>query len=216
MTTDPATNPASGSPAPVPLWNIANVLTMVRILMVPVFIVLFLQGTTGAQVAATLVFAAAAATDKLDGTLARRHGLVTNFGKLADPIADKALVISALVLLSMDGLLWWWVTIVIIVRELGITLLRFVMMRRAVMAASKGGKTKTVLQIAFILMLLVPWDGFLTGALVDVILLVALVVVLLALAVTVLTGVDYVVKAVQIASSGRRADADDRQSFEGG
>ncbi|MFC7405307.1 CDP-diacylglycerol--glycerol-3-phosphate 3-phosphatidyltransferase [Georgenia alba] len=205
MTTE-TTRDAAG-PSPVPLWNIANVLTMIRIVLVPVFIVLFLQDTTAMRVAAAVVFAVAAATDKLDGTLARRRGLVTNFGKLTDPIADKALVISALVLLSADGLLPWWATIVIIVRELGITLLRFLMVRRAVMAASRGGKLKTVLQIIFILMLLLPWQGFLPNAVVDAILLVAFLVVLLAVAVTVVTGLDYVVKALRIVrGQGRERD----------
>ena len=145
------------------MWNIANVLTMVRIALVPVFVWLFLQGNDGTRLAATIVFSIAAITDKIDGDLARSRNLVTNFGKIADPIADKALVISAFVMLSSAGAMPWWVTIVIVVRELGITLLRFVMIRRSVMAASKGGKLKTVLQMTFIIGLLMPWHLFLPG-----------------------------------------------------
>ncbi|WP_248259052.1 CDP-diacylglycerol--glycerol-3-phosphate 3-phosphatidyltransferase [Georgenia sp. EYE_87] len=208
MTTDPATTPAgAGQPAPVPLWNVANILTMARILMVPVFVYLFLQNTFETRLWATVVFALAAATDKLDGSLARSRGLVTDFGKITDPIADKALVISALVLLSADGLLPWWVTVVIIVRELGITVLRFFMIRRAVMAASKGGKLKTTLQIAFILLLLVPWDGMFSNGVVDAIAVVTWIVVLVAVAVTVITGIDYVVQAARISAAAEDDDA---------
>ena len=131
------------SSADVPVVNIANALTVVRLILVPVFIVMVLHGNDMGMLLATLVFTVAALTDKLDGYLARRLNLITNFGKLADPIADKALTMSALVLLSYLGQLWWWVTIVIIVRELGITFMRMAMVRKgAVMAASKGGKLK--------------------------------------------------------------------------
>nr|NLD40064.1 CDP-diacylglycerol--glycerol-3-phosphate 3-phosphatidyltransferase [Actinomycetales bacterium] len=117
---------------------------MTRILMVPVFVWLFLLDGTSWRLVAAGVFLVAALTDRLDGYLARSRGLITDLGKLLDPIADKALVISALLLLSWDGLVPWWVTVLILVRELGITLLRMVMRRRAVMAASQGGKLKTV------------------------------------------------------------------------
>ena len=143
-------------------------------------------------------------TDKLDGDIARARGLITSFGKIADPIADKLLTGAAFVVLSMLGELWWWVTVVILVREWGITLLRFVVIRYGVMAASKGGKLKTVLQTVALLLLLLPlvplvgawwpWLGWIAmGA---------------ALVVTVVTGVDYVVKAVQLrrrALAGRNA-----------
>jgi CDP-diacylglycerol---glycerol-3-phosphate 3-phosphatidyltransferase len=199
VTTNPQTAPSgAGEPTDVPLWNIANVLTMLRIVMVPLFAVLLLQDTTTMRLWSAVVFAVAAATDKLDGYLARSRGLVTNFGKLADPIADKALVLTALVLLSLDGSLAWWVTIVIIVRELGITVLRFFMKRRAVMAASKGGKLKTTLQVAFILLLLVPWDQLLPSGVADVINVVTVVLVLVTVAVTVITGLDYLLQAVRI------------------
>ncbi|MBD8060813.1 CDP-diacylglycerol--glycerol-3-phosphate 3-phosphatidyltransferase [Oceanitalea stevensii] len=185
----------------VPLWNLANVLTMVRVALVPVFAVLMLGDSTASRVAATVVFLAAAATDKLDGHIARSRGLVTNFGKIADPIADKALVIAALLLLWTEGTIPWWVPVVIIVRELGITALRFVMVRRAVMAASNGGKLKTVLQIVFITAYLIPWESLLPQAAADVLLVCAWWVMLLAVLVTVVTGLDYVVRAVRIAQS---------------
>ena len=187
--------------AAVPLWNLANILTMVRVLLVPVFAVLFLGDTTATRFAATAVFLAAAITDRLDGQIARSRGLVTNFGKIADPIADKALVLTALVLLSIDGLVPWWVTIVVIVRELGITLLRFLMIRRSVIAASNGGKLKTVLQLVFIIAFLVPWHALLPDSAADVLLTVVWWVMMLAVAVTVVTGLDYVVRAV---ASARR------------
>ncbi|WP_341360596.1 CDP-diacylglycerol--glycerol-3-phosphate 3-phosphatidyltransferase [Georgenia sp. M64] len=202
MTNPPATTPAQ----PVPLWNIANVLTMLRIVLVPVFAWLFLLDGDAARLWSTAVFAVAAATDKLDGHLARSRGLVTDFGKLADPIADKALVITALVLLSVDGLLPWWVTVVIVVRELGITALRSYLKRRDyVMAASRGGKLKTTLQVAFILMLLVPWQAFVPSGVADFVDLLAWIVVLATVAVTLLTGIDYVVKALQIVRGQERA-----------
>lgn len=184
-----------------PLWNIANILTMLRLVLVPVFVWLFLQGNSASRLAATIVFLVAAITDRLDGQLARSRNLITNFGKIADPIADKALVVSALILLAWAGNMPWWVTIVIIVRELGITLLRFVMIRRSVMAASKGGKLKTVLQMVFIVGLLMPWPliPFLGETGVVALQMTSLVIMYAALAVTVVTGIQYCVDAWKIA-----------------
>ncbi len=183
----------------VPVLNIANVLTVVRILLVPVFIYLFLRGDTTSQIWATITFMIAAATDQLDGHLARSRGLITDFGKLADPIADKALVIAALALLSATGLVPWWVTILIVVRELGITVLRFFMVSRSVMAASRGGKVKTVLQMLFITLMLVPWTGLGLGGFGHTMVTVAEVIMWAALAVTVVTGLEYCVSAWRIA-----------------
>jgi CDP-diacylglycerol---glycerol-3-phosphate 3-phosphatidyltransferase len=189
----------SGSVVPsAPLWNIANIVTMARIVLVPVFAALYLVGTTTADVAAAAVFVVAALTDRLDGYLARSRGLVTDFGKIADPIADKALTMTALVLLSAGGTVPWWVTIVIIVRELGITILRFILVRRAVIPASSGGKLKTVLQLVFIAMLLVPWADLVPAGLASAIDLVARLVMLAAVIVTVITGIDYVRRARRI------------------
>ena len=187
-------NSSSGN---VPVLNIANVLTVIRILMVPLFIWLLLSddGQDGLyRWLAVATFAVAIYTDKLDGDLARSRGLITDFGKIADPIADKLLIGSALVMLSALGELWWWVTIVILVREIGITVLRFVVIRYGVMAASRGGKLKTVIQTLAIFLLLLPlttWLGawaWWIGA----------VVMAAAVVVTVVTGVDYIIQAVKL------------------
>jgi hypothetical protein len=181
-------------PAP-PNFNIANVLTVIRLILVPVFIWLMLLPGVKAQVWAFAVFAVASATDKLDGTLARRLNLVTDFGKLADPIADKALVLSAFILLSLHWSVFWAVTIPVLVRELGITLMRLVLARRGrVMPASRGGKLKTVTQIALILLLLIPWEALVPTAW-SVVRIVAIVLSVLVVCITVFTGVDYVRQA---------------------
>ena len=198
----PVSNPfpqGSPSPAQAPLVNIANALTVLRLILVPVFIWLMLRQGGVMRLAATVVFIVAAFTDRLDGQLARSWNLVTSFGKIADPIADKALTLSAFVLLSVAGRLWWWITLVIIVRELGITLLRLVMLRRAVMAASRGGKLKTVLQILGIVGLLTPWTMILPAGAAGAVTVLAYLIVAGALVVTVVTGVDYIVQALRIA-----------------
>ena len=184
---DVATAPVAPQASP---WNVPNALTVLRILMVPVFGSLLL--THGGEDAgwrwwATVVFVVAIATDWVDGYLARRDGLITDFGKLMDPIADKALTGTALVGLSIVGALPWWITVVILVREVGITLMRFVVIRRGVIPASKGGKLKTVLQALAITLLLVPVGGLL-GTL-------GMWVAYAAVVVTVVTGVDYVWQA---------------------
>ena len=188
-----------------PLLNIANVLTVLRLLLVPVFIWLSLLPGDRARLAAVVVFVVAAFTDRLDGQLARSWGLVTSFGKIADPIADKALTLSAFVLLSVNQRLWWWVTILIVVRELGITVMRFFMLRRAVMAASRGGKIKTTLQMVGLVGLLTPWSMLLLPAgLAAFLTKTAYVIVAAALIVTVVTGLDYVREAMRLSrQSGR-------------
>ena len=198
----PVSNPIpQGSPAPAqaPLVNIANALTVLRLILVPVFIWLMLRQGGVMRLAATVVFIVAAFTDRLDGQLARSWNLVTSSGKIADPLADKALTLPAFVLLSVAGRLWWWITLVIIVRELGITLLRLVMLRRAVMAASRGGKLKTVLQILGIVGLLTPWTMILPAGAAGAVTVLAYLIVAGALVVTVVTGVDYIVQALRIA-----------------
>ncbi|HEX2316874.1 MAG TPA: CDP-diacylglycerol--glycerol-3-phosphate 3-phosphatidyltransferase [Thermomonospora sp.] len=188
---DPAADPAAASPDPVTpaappsVYNVANLLTMLRIVLVPVFVwTLFMDGD-GWRIAAFAVFAAASVTDKIDGDLARRYGLVTDFGKIADPIADKALTGAALVGLSVLGELWWWVTVVILVREIGVTVLRFVVIRYGVIPASKGGKLKTLLQVLAIGLYIMPgpFDPLRWA------------VMAAAVVVTVVTGLDYVVQA---------------------
>ena len=140
-------------------WNIANYLTVFRLFLVPVFGWLLLVDdgqNAGYRWAAFGVFAVAMITDRIDGDLARSRGLVTNFGKVLDPIADKALVTMALVGLSIIGEVWWWVTVVVLVREWGITAVRFWVIRHGVMAAGRGGKVKTLLQTFGIGFFLIP------------------------------------------------------------
>ncbi|KQN98690.1 MULTISPECIES: CDP-diacylglycerol--glycerol-3-phosphate 3-phosphatidyltransferase [unclassified Arthrobacter] len=194
----------NSSPTPaVPVLNIANVLTVVRILLVPFFIWFLLLDDGGGGLfrwLAVATFAVAIYTDKLDGDLARSRGLITDFGKIADPIADKLLIGSALILLSVLGELWWWVTIVILVREIGITLLRFAVIRYGVMPASRGGKLKTVVQTVAILLLLVPLQALLG----DWAWWVAAAVMAAALVITVVTGVDYILQAIRLRARARR------------
>ena len=140
-----------------PLFNIANVLTVIRLVLVPVFFCLVWTDSDPRRWWGWAVFAVAAFTDKLDGYLARSRNLITDFGKLADSIADKALIIAALLLLSVHGYLWWWVTVVFIVRELGITAMRMNMRHIKVMAAGRGGKVKMFAQSMGIAGLLIPW-----------------------------------------------------------
>ena len=189
-----------------PLLNVANALTVLRLLLVPVFIWLSLLPGDRAGLAAVVVFVVAAFTDRLDGQLARSRGLVTSFGKIADPIADKALTLSAFVLLSVNHRLWWWVTILIVVRELGITVMRFFMLRRAVMAASRGGKIKTTLQMVGLVGLLTPWSTLLPAGLAEFLTKAAYVVVAAALIVTVVTGLDYVREAMRLSRQNGSSD----------
>ncbi|UJP38720.1 CDP-diacylglycerol--glycerol-3-phosphate 3-phosphatidyltransferase [Cellulomonas palmilytica] len=184
------------SPAPQPTWNLANVLTVARVLLVPVFVwALLAEGgeSVGYRLLAAGVFAVAAVTDRIDGWYARRTGQVTDFGKLLDPIADKLLIGAALVVLSALGELPWWVTVVILVRELGITVMRFFLLRYVVLPASRGGKLKTVLQSFAIGLYVLP-----LFAMPDAVEVVAAVVMAAALVVTVVTGLDYVRAAVRI------------------
>lgn len=185
-------------------FNLPNVLTVARLVLVPVFIWLMFMPGPSWRWAALIVFMVAAATDKLDGTLARSWNLVTDFGKLADPIADKSLVIAALVLLSWEGTLPWWVTAVIILRELGITVLRFFMLKIAVIPASKGGKLKTVLQMLMITLMLVPWDNVLASSGLTVMAWTIWVIMWLAVAVTVITGLDYLWGAWKLARDANK------------
>lgn len=145
----------------VPLFNIANVLTVLRLVLAPIFIFAFLDSAVSRRWIAVAIFFVAALTDKLDGYLARRYNLITNFGKLTDAIADKVLIISALLLLSFHGMLWWWVTILFIVRELGITTMRMGMRKIKVMAAGAGGKIKMFAQSLAIGGIILPWSEFL-------------------------------------------------------
>lgn len=177
----------------VPLHNPANVLTGVRVVLVPVFVlfVIFAEMTDPEwRIAACATFLLASATDWADGWIARRYELVTSFGKIADPIADKALTGAALVLLSAYEQLSWWVTGLILVREWGITLMRLWVIRYGVIPASRGGKLKTALQITAIAWMLFPMPSPLD--------LVGDVTMVAALLVTMITGFDYVLQAIRL------------------
>ena len=187
-------------PRPVSLYNPANMLTAARIVLVPVFVAFVIaseMAESGWRILACLTFCVASATDFADGWIARRFELVTSFGKVADPIADKALTGSALVLLSAYDRLSWWVTGLILLREWGVTALRFWVIRYGVIAASRGGKLKTALQIAAIAWFLwpvpEPFDLVGTG------------LMLAALIVTVVTGADYVLQALRLRRRAEQA-----------
>jgi CDP-diacylglycerol---glycerol-3-phosphate 3-phosphatidyltransferase len=185
--------------ATVSIWNIANALTLLRLALVPVFLFALFHGDGDDalwRVLAWVAFAVASVTDRVDGEIARRRGIVTDFGKIADPIADKALIGAALVGLSLLDELAWWVTVVVIVREVGITLLRFFVIRHGVMPASRGGKVKTMLQAVGIGLLVLPLGGVLHA--------VALLIMYVAVLVTVVTGVDYVARAVRLRRTSER------------
>lgn len=191
------------------IWNLPNILTMLRIVLVPFFVWFLLVDAPGLvsgngiwRWAAALTFAVAIYTDKLDGDIARSRGLITDFGKIADPIADKLLTGSALVMLSLLNELPWWITIVILVREWGITGLRFFVIRYGVIPASRGGKLKTVVQTVAILLYVIPLASLAPwlGA-------VAFLVMIAAVLITVWTGAQYVVEALKLRASGRRANS---------
>jgi CDP-diacylglycerol--glycerol-3-phosphate 3-phosphatidyltransferase len=182
-------------------WNIANALTVLRLALVPVFLVLLFHddGDDAVwRVLAWVVFAVASVTDRIDGELARRRGLVTNFGVIADPIADKALIGAALIGLSLLDELPWWITVVILVREVGVTLLRFFVIRHGVMPASRGGKAKTLLQAVAIGLLVLPLGGILEDL--------AMLIMYAAVVVTVVTGADYVQRALRLRRTSPRAE----------
>ncbi|GAB3386272.1 CDP-diacylglycerol--glycerol-3-phosphate 3-phosphatidyltransferase [Humibacter soli] len=193
---------ASASTAPGN-FNLPNIITVVRIILAPVFFWLLLAdgGDDGVmRWIATAIFIIAIATDGVDGAIARRRGLVTDLGKILDPIADKLLTSGALVCLSILGELWWWVTIVIVVREVGITVWRMVELSRGnVVPAGSGGKLKTVAQAVAISFALAPlwtifgdWIFWLNWALMGI-----------ALVLTVWSGLSYLWEAYRLAQSKR-------------
>ena len=179
----------------VPITNIANLLTGLRLVLVPVFLLFLFAGDgheTSGRITAFIVFAVAVLTDRLDGALARQHGLITEFGKLADPIADKMLIGAALLGLSALGDLPWWVTVVILVREVGITMLRIAVLSRAVIAARHRGKLKKLVHAVAIGLFVLPLHNWS-----PVWLTTAWWVMGAAVVLTVVTGIDYVVSAVR-------------------
>jgi len=195
----PVTNRKEPQPS---AWNLPNAVTVLRLFLVPLLAWLLLRedgADDASRVGAFLTFAGAMVTDKIDGDLARRRGLVTDFGKIADPIADKALTGTAFVGLSLLGELPWWVTIVVLVRELGVTALRFVVIRHGVLPAGRGGKVKTALQGLALGLYLLPlpdaWHP------------VEVTAMAVAVVVTVVTGLDYVAQAVRLRQTSERTAA---------
>jgi CDP-diacylglycerol--glycerol-3-phosphate 3-phosphatidyltransferase len=170
------------------LVNTANALTVTRLALVPVFAACLVAGGPAGRYAALAAFVTASVTDLLDGLIARSRGLVTDFGKIADPVADKALTGAALVTLSALGELAWWVTALVLAREIGVTGLRFWVLRHGVIAASRGGKLKTAVQAVAIMLYVLPLP---LGAARPVVMAVAVVV-------TLITGADYVVRAARL------------------
>src|ERR1700753_442437 len=162
-TTPPSGTASSAASARRSNWNLPNFITIVRILLAPVFVWMLLtdNGADGAlRWWAAVLFILAIATDGLDGHIARSRGLVTELGKLLDPIADKVLIGGALIALSILGELPWWGTVIIMVRDVGITVMRFALIRTGVIAASRGGKIKTWSQSVAITVALAPFWVF--------------------------------------------------------
>ncbi|MFJ4541335.1 CDP-diacylglycerol--glycerol-3-phosphate 3-phosphatidyltransferase [Streptomyces tibetensis] len=192
------------------VWNIANLLTMLRLVLVPAFVALMLAdgGYDPAwRSLAWAAFAVAMITDLFDGHLARTYNLVTDFGKIADPIADKAIMGAALICLSALGDLPWWVTGVILGRELGITLLRFLVIRYGVIPASRGGKLKTLTQGVAVGMYVLALTGWLATL--------RWWVMAAAVVLTVVTGLDYVKQAIVLRRQGiaeRKAALEEKEA----
>nr|WP_224760696.1 CDP-diacylglycerol--glycerol-3-phosphate 3-phosphatidyltransferase [Salinibacterium sp. ZJ450] len=176
-------------------WNVPNAITVLRILMIPLFVWMLLldDGQDGAlRWWAAVVFIVAIATDGIDGYIARRYNLVTDLGKLLDPIADKGLTGAALICLAILAELPWWVVVLVLVREIGITVWRFVELRKGlVIPASRGGKLKTLAQAVAISLALLPlwtvfgdWVHWLNG-----------ITMTIAVLLTVLSGLDYLIQS---------------------
>ena len=189
----------AGDPVGTSRWaTLPNFLTLIRLLLVPVLAVLLLaeDGADPAlRWAATAVFVIAALTDLADGEIARRSGTVTTLGKIADPVADKALTGVALIGLSILGALPWWVTIIILGREIAVTVLRFVVIRHGVIPASRGGKVKTVAQVIAIALYLAP-----LGEWADPLRIITMGI---AVVLTIVTGIDYAMRAWRMSRAQR-------------
>jgi len=199
-------DPAGDRVGDTRVLNIPNALTAFRVLCVPLMAYLLLADDgehAGLRNLAALVFVLASFTDLLDGAIARRRGQVTTFGKIADPIADKALTGVALISLSMMGDLAWWITIVILVRELGVTALRVWVIRRGVIPASRGGKAKTLAQTVAITMYLVDLPSISWWVPLSQIAMGVAVVL------TIVTGLDYVRHALRLRRMPRGSETTD-------
>ncbi|GAA4979230.1 CDP-diacylglycerol--glycerol-3-phosphate 3-phosphatidyltransferase [Kineococcus glutinatus] len=174
-------------------YHLPNALTVLRLVAVPLFVWLLAHEggrLTGWRLGAFAVFLAAVITDRYDGQLARRWDRVTDFGKIADPIADKALIGGGLVVLSLIGELTWWATALILLREGLVTLVRFLVIRRGVIPAGRGGKVKTVVQSVAVGLYVLPLPGWLHP--------VEAVVMIAAVVLTVVTAREYLVAAYRL------------------
>lgn len=183
--------------APVSNWNIANIITVTRMIATPFFLWMLLgdAGELGVwRWAAGIFFIIAIATDAWDGHLARSRGLITNLGKLLDPIADKLLTGAALVGLSILAELPWWITAVVLVREVGITIHRLFEARTVVVAAAWMGKLKTVAQSVAIALALLPFAQ-LVG---DWVIWANIVTMTIAVVLTIASGIDYVINFARL------------------
>ena len=182
--------------------QLPNAITIVRILCAPVFLWMLLAdgGADGAlRWWAAVLFIVAIATDGIDGYLARKHDIVTDLGKLLDPIADKVLTGFAFIGLSILGELPWWITIVVLIREIGITVYRFMVVSDHVLAAAWMGKLKTVVQAVALSLALLPlwtlvgdWIWWVNG-----------ITMAIAVVLTIASGIDYIVSEVRAARSRR-------------
>ena len=204
MTAVPAVDRLPERAAPVPVLNLPNVLTMGRLLVVPFFAVLLLVGDSdGARLLAAGLFVLACLTDVVDGRLARSRGQVTDFGVMADPIADKALVGTALVGLSLMGALPWWATAVVLGREVAVTVMRSALARHGMIPASRGGKLKCLTQNVAVTLYLLPLAGAAASL--------RMPVLVVAVVATVLTGLDYARQGARLrARSVGRAGVQER------
>ncbi len=201
MTADLSSPPAVAPGSPPPVVNLPNVLTLGRLLVVPVFAGLLLLGelTPATRLLLWLLFTAACLTDVVDGRVARSRGQITRFGVLADPIADKTLVGSALVGLSLLGHVPWWATAVVLGREVGVTAIRMAVLRHGLIPASRGGKLKALTQNIAVAAYLLPLSGVVAG--------IRMPLLLVAVACTVLTGLDYALQAVRLRRESRLSAA---------
>ncbi len=189
---------AADLPSSTSVLNVANALTALRLLAVPLLGYLLVQDTQESRNWAALVFLLASITDFIDGYVARRYGLITTVGKIADPIADKFLTGVALIGLSYLGSLPWWVTILIIAREIGVTILRFWVIEHGVITVSRGGKTKTLLQMIAISMFLVVWPLSAPESFVTIWDIAKITMMSLAVILTLTTAIAYIRKALQL------------------
>jgi CDP-diacylglycerol--glycerol-3-phosphate 3-phosphatidyltransferase len=189
-------------------WNVPNALTTLRIFLVPFFGYALLQDggdSIGWRIIAFVIFTVGMITDKIDGDLARKHNLITDFGKIADPIADKAMTGMAFIALSIvgsqagehwfvaGGEVWWWVTIIVLVREWSVTLLRLSIMKDIVIPAAQLGKIKTTAQALGLGLLALPLvaDGHAWGTAGEVVFYAAQVILAIAVALTMWSGYEF-------------------------